>query len=251
MGRHDEGEGLSQRELDQMMDLARMTAEELHPDLVPWVEPEGAFGPMLRHPLVYQVPLHNPGLANRAYERKLELIAEAAEEEDWHTLVFLYERPYRLKAFIDHCVGRYDDEEGEPMPLALDSRYWELAADVWVDSENIEQNEDEWRALFLNGMPPLWLGDEDERDEFDALDDPIRAYRGGIVGDWSWTTSYDIAQFFARRSGDDYRVRTALIPKADCFGYLTRRGESELLVRLTPEREPLVYPNRFPETGVS
>jgi hypothetical protein len=34
-----------------------------------------------------------------------------------------------------------------------------------------------------------------------------------------------------------------MIPKADCFGYLTRRGEAELMVRLTPEREPLVYPD--------
>lgn len=244
MGKHDEGEGLSVKEMEQMMDLASMANEELHPDLAPWME-EGQWGPMLRHPLVYMVPLALPGMANKAYKAKREALRKAIEAWDWHTVVFLHERPYRLKALIDSVTGRYDDEGGSPIPLRPEDGpdVLDLVADVWIDSENIEQNEEEWRALIGGPVPHLWLGTLAERVEFNALPDPIPAWRGGTVGDWSWTTDIQIARFFAQRS--KYPIRRDLIPKADVFGYFTRRGESELLVRLTPEREPLVYPNRF------
>lgn len=233
--------------LGEMRDLAAMQAEDLHPDLVPWVEESGSFGPMLRHPLVYQVPLYNAGVANRVFAGKKARIETHAEAGDWHTVVFMHERPYRLKAFIDYCTG-YDGETGEILPLTeyVNEEYRALAADVWVDSENINQNLDEWRALIAQpGDYPtgLWLGTEDERAAFEALpwdeDDCIQAWRGGVVGDWSWTTSISTAQFFSRQSG--HPVRTARINKAECFGYLTRRSENELLVMYTPEREALVY----------
>jgi hypothetical protein len=231
-------------QMAQMMDLVAMSEEPLHPDLVDWVE-DGQWGKMLRHPLVYSVPVMLPGHANRTYAYKRKAIAEAQAEQDWHTVVFLHERPYRLTALIDTVVGR--DEFDQVLPA---TDHFDLVADVWVDSENIQQNEEEWRAVLLNftevNQTAPFLGTEEERTAFNALPDPIPAYRGGIVGDWSWTTDQKIAQFFARRSG--YPVREALIPKADCFGYFTRRGEAELLVRLTDERAPLVYPDRFPET---
>jgi len=235
---------------DEMMDLAAEAEAELHPDLAPWVE-DGSWGKMLRHPLVYQVPLVLPGHANKAYAYKKDALESAVENEDWHSVVFLHERAYRLRALIDSVIGRteYEHGGGDIIPLCLVDRvFWSLAADVWVDSENIEQLIEDWRALFAGAGEPgcdLWLGTDDERRAFDVLPDPIPAYRGGVVGDWSWTTNRDTAQFFARRSG--YPVREALIPKADCFGYLTRRSEYELLVRLTDERRSLVYPNESEE----
>lgn len=225
-----------------LMDLAAKQAEPLSPELEPWIE-DGVFGKMLRHPLVYQVPFYNAGLANETLAHKRARIAEAVHYGDWHRVVFLHERAYRLKALIDYCVGTYDD--GVPIQLLHAPEHWRLAADVWVDSENINQNLDLWRALIYNGDGGLWLGTPEERAAFDALPDPIPAYRGGSAGDWSWTTDRKIAKFFSNRS--KLPVREALIPKADCFGYLTRRGESELLVRLTPERLPLVYPDGEPD----
>lgn len=224
-----------------LAELAAARDAELHPDLQPWVE-EGEWGEMLRHPLVYGVLLMLPGFANRTYEQKKAALAEAIEEKDWHRVVFLHERPYRLRALTDYVTGREDDEEGTPVRLgSYESRdILDLVAQVWVDSENIEQVNEDWRALIGEAWN-IWLGDEDERAEFDALPDPIPAWRGGVVGDWSWTTDRSVAEFFTRRS--KYEPRFALIPKADCFGYLTRRGEAELLVRLTDERYPLVYPN--------
>lgn len=228
---------------------------ELHPDLVSWVE-EGDWGPMLRHPLVYQVPLISPGLANKAYEQKQKALVDAIMAEEWGTVIWIHERPHRLNALIEYCTGTFDiPEEGEdeprPVPLVEVPASWELAADVWVDSENIQQEIVKWRhlitptdVLLKHGAPNLWLGTDEERESFQKLPDPILAYRGGTVGDWSWTTDWSIASFFSRRSG--LPVRSAWIPKSDCFGYLTRRGESELLVRLTPERYPLVYPEGEP-----
>lgn len=234
-------------EFDRLMELADWAKEELHPDLQAWVEENGPFGhPMLRHPLVYDMVLAVPGQTNRAYEHKRKLLAEAQAESDWHTVVFLHERPYRFKALLDYVTGHYDDEEGAPIclddlpPLSLTGDLLALVADVWVDSENIQQNVAEWRAL-IGEARTFWLGTPQERAEFDALPDPIPAWRGGSVGDWSWTTDETVAQFFAKRSG--HPVRHALIPKADCFGYLTRRSEAELLVRLTDERYSLVYPD--------
>ena len=101
----------------------------------------------------------------------------------------------------------------------------DLAADIWVDSENIRQHWDEWERLF-DGIE--FFGDADERAEFDRLPDPITVYRGG--GDdsrWSWTTERSVAEKFAGRSGRQVRERT--LAKADCFGYLLRRNEFELL----------------------
>lgn len=231
--------------LARMEELAAAQTAELHRDLVPYVEYSPDWGKMLRHPLVYAVPLI-PGFANNVYEAKGKALREAEAEEDWAACVWLHERPYRLTALIDYIIGRDEDDDIITLDPDLTSQdTLDLVADVWVDSENIGQNIEEWRAIFGYAYG-LWLGNTTERRLFDLLPDPIPAWRGGTVGDWSWTTSEETALFFSRRSGIE--PRHALIPKADCFGYLTRRSEYELLVRLTTERRPLVYPNEFLET---
>jgi hypothetical protein len=231
---------VSGNQIEEMMDLVAMHDEELHPDLVPWLAEVNGW-PMLRHPLVVQAFPVN-GLANRAYAHKREQLAEALTDEDWGTVVFLHERGYRLGALIEYVTGR--DEEGRPLPLyslSMQPGYEDvcnLVADVWVDSENISQMIEDWRALFDTARD-FWLGTHDERLAFSALPDPIRAYRAGIDdGDWSWTTDRKIAEFFARRFVKDGEKPVLIvhrdIPKSRCFGYLTRRSEAELLVRLDP-----------------
>lgn len=216
----------------EMRDLMALADEPLHPDLVDWVE-DGDWGRMLRHPLVYSVPLTLPGWANKAYTRKREILEEYVRDEDWSGVIWLHERPYRLRALVDYCIGRRDDDT--PLPLSTAPDYWELTADVWVDSENIGQVMDEWSALF-GDCTGFWLGTEEEREQFDALPDPVRAWRGEIDdGGWSWTTDHKIAEWFANRfrkeSDPPAMITGELIPKDRVFGYLTRRGESELLVR--------------------
>jgi len=79
-----------------------------------------------------------------------------------------------------------------------------------------------------------------------------RVHRGGLGGDWSWTTDRLLAERYAtggtqratRGEHKDYGVRTAQVTKSQVFGVLTGRGESELLVRCTPELWALVHPDR-------
>jgi hypothetical protein len=122
------------------------------------------------------------------------------------------------------------------VPLSLDhfdQETRDLIADVWTDSENIGQHEDDWRAIFA--VPTgFWLGSQGERDEFDALPDPIPVWRGDIEdGGWSFTTDERVARFFADRFPHlgTYDIVQDTVPKDRVFGYLSRRGESEVLVR--------------------
>lgn len=214
----------------EMMELMAASNEPLHPDLLDWVE-EGQWGKMLRHPLIYSVPLTLPGMVNKGYIRKRALLEEYLRDEDWAGIVWLHERAYRLDTLIDYCTGR--DDEGNPLPLSASPEYWALAADVWVDSENIGQVMAEWSALF-GDCTGFWLGTDAEREQFDLLPDPIPAWRGMIDdGGWSYSTDKKIAQWFANRFDGGHSVIMELIPKDRVFGYLTRRGESELLVRRT------------------
>lgn len=202
--------------------------EPLHPDLLGWVEEHELFGPTLRHPLVYQLPLFLPGMANKVYLQKKEQLEKAVASERWTSVIWLHERPYRLRALVDYCIGRRDDDT--PLPLASAPEYWQLTADVWVDSENIEQMQGDWSALF-GDCTGFWLGTDEERAEFDALPDPIPAWRGEIDdGGWSYTTDQRVADWFAKRFGHDHDIVEERIPKDRVFGYLTRRGENELLV---------------------
>lgn len=219
--------------MTSIQDIQQALAEPLDPELELWLV-DTPFGRMLKHPLVYGLLPIN-GYANKQLAHKKTALAKALLDTDWHSVVFLHERPYRMQALVDHVTGR--DEDGYPRMVTPE--HAELAADVWVDSENIGETMEDWRFLFLSGEVE-WIGNPEERAAFDALPDPIPAWRGGAVGDWSWTTDIKTAEFFSRRSG--LPVRHALIPKADVFGYLTRRGESELLATLTAERASLVYP---------
>lgn len=228
---------MTEQAFEMGRDLAKWANEPLAPELRPYVE-DSSWGKMLRHPLVYSIPLVLPGQANEALRRKTELLDKAIDEEEWHTVVFLHERAYRVSALIDYCTGR--DLDGDPLPLSSSPEYWDLAMAVWRDSENIEQHVEDWRALFADGEGLMLFDTEDAEGKFNALPDPIPAWRGGNVGDWSWSTERSIAEFFARRH--KLYARPAMIPKSDVFGYLLARGESELLVKMTAARRRLVYP---------
>lgn len=204
-------------------DLLAMRDEPLIEALLPYVE-ETSFGTSLRHPLVYQIPLILPGEANRMYEQKAEALSQAVADQNWSTVIFLHERPYRLQALLDHR-----DEIG-------DEDFAALAADVWIDSENVWQVLAEWQeilserqGLFLDGM------NEEERVVLDALPDPVPVYRGcqaEINEDGlSWTVDYDKAVWFARRFSRDAEpiVIVGTIDKCDIAGYFNRRGEKEVI----------------------
>jgi len=221
----------------QAMDLMALQAEELDPELARWVE-DGPIGPMVKHPLVYDIAGVNiPGLPNRQLARKKAHLVRAREAGDWDTVVFLHERPWRADALFE-LVEEFGDR-------ISDADYWRLVGRVWVDSENIWENTDAWtyllgaqrrhRLAIMGGDDTL---DATNRAMYDALPENVVVYRGcqqalneeGL----SWTTDKAKARWFARRFHERRDgppiVLVGTVAKADVIACFTDRGESEVVV---------------------
>jgi hypothetical protein len=238
------------RMADEASDLmAQMLAwrdAELREELVPYVVESSVLGKMLKHPLVFDVPLVTPGRANEAYDYKTKRLEEALAAEDWHTVVFLHERPYRTWALVNYVVG-----DGVHLSETTDE-IRALAARVWVDSENLSEHIEDW-AVMLNGHDGLVLTDA-EPEEWDALPETLTIYRGeeGERG-FCWSLNKETAEWFARRfqkhGGRKRYLTTATVTKSDVTGYLTGRNETEVLV-IHRDRVSVVERTRvFPKAG--
>ena len=224
--------------------------EPLDPELEPFME-DGPLGRMLRHPLVYSL-CHDParsGLANAQRKYKKEALAKAREEKDWHTYVYLHERPYRLDAFSDIC---WDLAGGE---------YWELVGDIWVDSENIYQNRDEWREVLESDEPEReYMSSEKDRVVFALTPEkggllPLTTvYRGynyedGLDG-FSWTLDKSRAKWFAKRflhRGETAMVAEGTVARENVLAYHTGRDEQEIVV--LPENVNVIGVTEFEAKG--
>lgn len=205
--------------------------EELDPELVAYVDEDGPLGMCIKHPLVYSI-CHHPMLNaryNAVLKAKQKALAKAEEEGKWSTYLWLHERPYRLFAF-----GEIQEELDE-------ETYWQLLGEIWVDSENIWQNEEEWKTYLDpadRNLREQFIMDEDDQAMLDMLPDKIKVYRGftveGRENGLSWTTDSIRAKWFARRFvvEDDERARVAIgwVAKADVIAHFNRRNESEIVV---------------------
>ena len=198
-------------------------SEELNYELRPFVT-QGIF-PMIQHPFLYSVPyfeIMNPQI-NRMYEQKKMLIQKAKKEKNWNQFVFLYERPYRLEAFVS--IQNY----------LKPKEYWELLADIWVDSENIWQNKATYKKLFSKHRDyKKYFMNSKERKYFDSLPEQIVAYRGYVKGQnrrgFSYTLDKKQAEWFAKRFDNDGSVAKIVVPKSRVLAYTNRRGEKELII---------------------
>jgi len=212
--------------------------EELHDDLKPWVVNDGPFGPMLKHPLVQEMFFDPQRCArlNASYAYKLEAIAKAREDQEWNRYIFLRERPYR--AGILHEIS----------DLLSGREYWELAGNVWVDSENCYQYVDEWyEILTADPLGRKFMSSEDVRSVFTLTPEKggllpeTKIYRGfshdDALSGFSWTLDRARAKWFARRSawrkGDTPKVASATVARGHVIAYITSRDEQEIV--LLPE----------------
>src|SRR5512132_1526866 len=197
----------------------------LHPDLARYVTTRPDGEPFVAHPLVqgFLTPPEAMETMNECYTAKLEACAKAEADGDWGTYVSLYEHPYRLEAVQDVCCSG--------------NAYMRLVREVWTDSENIWQFEEEWRDPLPSGAG--WdkgLMNTDERGAFAALPDPVPVFRGyshddGELG-LSWTTDRERAEWFARRFAaltGPPRLAVGTIPKSKVIAYLLERQESEVI----------------------
>ena len=206
----------------ELPELAKLMGQELHDDLKPYVE-ESSFGLMLRHPLVYQVPLGISGYANLYYEQKLKDVGKAIESGNFESYVWLHERPYRLEAFGKIAVS-LDDKQ-----------YWTLLGKIWVDTENGWANLAQWKKFFSSKRGDRnYLMDWDEQMALDSLADIVTVYRGcqrGLNEDGiSWTLKKDKAEWFATRFGKEGKVLEMRINKSKIVAVFTGRNEFEVVI---------------------
>jgi hypothetical protein len=210
--------------------------EDLDPELARCMIDDPDFGSSIKHPLVFSI-LHNPqmnAMYNAMLRQKKAAIERAVEKENWDSYVWLHERAYRLDAFLDikDSIAKAPD-------------YWMLLGSIWLDSENIWQNLDEWRLLFEEperGSMEYFM-DENDREVFRIPENkggmlptfPI--YRGfsvdGGEDGFSWTIDRARAKWFARRwCSEDHTpmVAAGTVGRKDVIGYMTGRDEQEIVV---------------------
>lgn len=203
---------------------------DLDPELAAYMEACGPLGvPSIRHPLVYSVIHHERfnGLVNDSLRYKKEALRAARKQRQWHSYVYIHERPWRLDAFVNICY------------LMGDHAYWELLGDIYTDSENLWQNADLWRdCLTAQRRYRSHLMDAGERETLKNLDlHDTTIYRGfardGREQGFSWTTDRSRALFFAQRlamSGDTPRVATGKVNRRDVIACFNGRNEHEVVV---------------------
>ena len=200
-------------------DLEALAKEPLDEELQACVY-DGPLGPMIGHPLVHTLTVVS-GLANKMLQYKREALAEAEADNNWSRWVFLHERPYRCDALLNvRTKGCRPDE------------FAAIAAEVWVDSENIPQYLNQWRFIFKSTGGHWWM-DAGERECLAGLPDQFVVYRGECEdGGFSWTLSFDVAKFFATRGTNNSTdvITKGVVRKRDVFAYLGRRSEEEVLV---------------------
>lgn len=211
-----------------------MSNTKLHPELKKYLQTLNGMK-VLRHPLVFDVPYFG-GMderLNNQLKYKQEALEEAIESKAIHSYIFLHERPYRLIAFCKALNLGWGFEK-DP------NQYWDVLADVWVDTESPHINYDVWKALFESKVPNKEnFMDEEDKAYFDALPNEFTIYRGYATSDrkgkkgLSWTTSKETAEFFANRFSPygepKGKIARKKVKKEDVFGFTNRRNEYEII----------------------
>lgn len=204
--------------------------EELHPDLLPYqVELEHS-GTWIKHPLIFSM-MHDQALnahVNRQYVMKVKALTELEDRDEWMSAVWIHERPHRFEA-----LERMQDF----MP---DKEFWETVAEVWTDSENIWQHQEEWEWLLSSERPGReHIMDDGERMFLRLLPRTVTVYRGyhrdGREDGLSWTHDPSRAEFFATYMcyGKEElvpRVVKGTVAKSDIIAIFDGRNENEIIV---------------------
>lgn len=206
--------------------------EELHDDLKNCVS-QGEFFMQLHHPLMIDVPYNKQtnALINASYKQKLNDLKKWAWKGEWSRYIGVYERPYRLEAFMEIA---YDLRSPE---------YWSIAGWLWEDTENQWQNLSEWQDVLSSerGQKEYFM-DQDEQKFLKSLPDEVEIYRGCFEGindeGLSWTLDKSIAEMFSQhrhfKRKDDWEsvILSQTVSKEDIFAVKLGRKESEVILKM-------------------
>jgi hypothetical protein len=182
-------------------------------------------GLAIKHPWVNMCIGIMVGQANKQLAAKWGMARGYLSESpapNWSAyLHVVVERPWRMSTLEQlYERGRIDVDELR-----------DLLPEIWTDTEmpggNLEDPAYLWREVGFA---------TDDQEEWDALPEKLTLWRGGYAGGISWTTDREKAEWFARRfatDGESLSVWEVTIDKDQALGYLTGRGESEVI--LPPE----------------
>lgn len=195
-------------------------------------------------PMVVQHPFTNSGLTGHQTESGIRMLNLTENEEDlalWRDgiseriakaekpmeIFLLLNTPYKL-TFLKYAE-----------PHLSKSDFSELLGNAWIMSEYANSDAEVSKAQLV-GMfkrtDPTALMNEDELEQFGALDDPVTVYRGVTsynaknIRALSWTLSYETAAWFAHRFDEDGKVYSAQVDKEHIFALFSGRGEDEVVL---------------------
>jgi len=148
--------------------------------------------------------------------------AKAYEAGDWSSYLFLCtRRGLRLLKFcgIQHRLS--------------DAEYWEMLAELWVDTELPSTNRPLWRELFTStrgGREHLMSAAE--HAVLNGLPPHVTLFRGAALKfarGMAWTLDRDKAAWFARRF-EHGAIITATVPKCRVLACFLAREEDEVVI---------------------
>lgn len=156
-----------------------------------------------------------------AREKWYDLIKGFIMEGDFGRIYALFNKPYRM-LFVNLCK-----------PHMAKWHFSQMLADVWVDSENPNQDINvKLRESIKNFKyaDKEFLMTHSDYVKYQNIPNEITLYRGVSVGreqkGLSWTADRKTAEFFANRYGEGY-VLEHTFKKEDIYCYLNTRGEDE------------------------
>ncbi len=172
--------------------------------------------------------LNAEDLSTTLFQRPLKDISieivNALNDADYSRYIFLHKKVHRTQAFkaISHELP--------------DKAYWRLVSDLWLSTENIWQNLEDWKDLLtsLRSRREVMMN-EVEQEYFANLKYTLTIYRGcteGLnEGGLSWTLDRSVAETYASQLGEKGFVLERKINKPEIVAFLNRRGESEVIKR--------------------
>src|SRR5262249_23316027 len=125
-----------------------------------------ACGVKLPHQVLRQLSILSPQENIEKRERELW------RREDWGRLVFLHQRPCRVKTFVRILRRSHRN--------SLYQAYWPLLRRIWVDTESVFAELSQWRELFSDSgahSPETFMSSE-ERAFLASLPQHLTIYRG-------------------------------------------------------------------------
>lgn len=153
-----------------------------------------------------------------------DIIASALAKGDFYRYVFLHKNQFRTQAFKAISSRLADD------------RYWRLLSAIWLASDNVWQNLDDWKALLTSSRTHREaMMDVQEQEFFRDLKQIVTIYRGCTKdlneGGLSWTLDRSVAESYAKRLGEGGYVLERKRSKREIIAYLNNREDSEIIIR--------------------